>query len=92
MGNKSYKFLDNTRNEGFMKKNLILIYMVCISSSAFAGGFNDCYAKAFQSLNNLDSVKVCAGVGTEFNDCYKKAYESLSNLETVKVCAPRSQN
>ena len=30
----------------------------------FASDFNFCYAKAFQSLNNLSSIKMCANAKT----------------------------
>jgi len=71
----------------FMKKFLILVSIAFVSSAAFAGGFSDCYAKAYQSLNNVDSVKACAGAGAGFKDCYTKAFQSLNNVDSVNACA-----
>jgi hypothetical protein len=78
-----YRFL---KWKGFMKTILISIFIGCISTATLAGGFADCYEKAFQTLNNMDSVKVCVGADAGFKDCYEKAFQTLNNVDSVKAC------
>lgn len=70
-----------------MKKFLILIPMVLVSSAVFAGGFTDCYEKANLTMGNSDAVRACAGAGVGFKDCYAKANQTMANSESAIVCS-----
>jgi hypothetical protein len=73
-------------------KILTAIMALVLTVSAHAGSMQACYEKAFQSLNNLDSLQLCQGVGSGFEDCYPKAFQSLNNLDSIKACIHASSD
>jgi hypothetical protein len=67
---------------------LLGLFISTSSPAAFAGGggFAACYAKAYQTMTNAESVTACAGAQVGFSDCYAKAYQTMTNAESVHAC------
>jgi hypothetical protein len=72
-----------------LRKNVTVFFCLSMSmlgSVSFAGGFSDCYAKAYQVMNNDDAVKACKNAGSGFSVCYDKAYQVMNVPDSVNAC------